>query len=149
MLTTAPPDLELAARLRLSVTRLARRLRQQTAEGLTPSQGSALATIERHGSLTPSELASVERIQRPTATRILGALVEQGLVSREADAEDRRSARVTITREGAALLRRNRSRRTAYLARRLERLDAEQLQTLERAAELLELLTADDEGQSR
>jgi len=144
MPTATTPDLELAARLRLSITRLARRLRQHSAEGLTPSQGSALATIDRHGSLTPSELATMERIQRPTATRIIGALVDAGLVSREADAADRRIARVTLTDAGAAMLRSTRARRTAYLARRLERLNAEQLRTLERAADLLELLTEDD-----
>ena len=66
-MTTVSPDLELAARLRLAVTRLARRLRQESGEGLTPSQNSALASIERHGGLTPSELATIERIQRPTA----------------------------------------------------------------------------------
>ena len=52
-MTTVAPDLELAARLRLAVTRLARRLRQESGEGLTPSQNSALASIERHGGLTP------------------------------------------------------------------------------------------------
>jgi DNA-binding MarR family transcriptional regulator len=86
----------------------------------------------------------MERIQRPTATRIIGALVDADLVSREADTADRRIARVTLTPTGAATLASNRARRTAYLARRLERLDADQLRTLERAAELLELLTEDD-----
>jgi len=86
----------------------------------------------------------MERIQRPTATRIISALVDAGLVSREADAADRRIARVALTDAGAAMLRITRARRTAYLARRLERLDAEQLRTLERAADLLDLLTADD-----
>jgi DNA-binding MarR family transcriptional regulator len=132
------PELELAARLRLAVTRLARRLRQQAAEGLTPSQNSALSSIEHDGPLTPSELATIERIQRPSATRVLGVLAERGLVTREADATDRRVARLKITREGAALLRRGRSRKNAYLARRLRELDAGELETLERAAELIE-----------
>jgi DNA-binding MarR family transcriptional regulator len=90
--------------------------------------------------MTPSELASVERIQRPTATRILGALVDAGLVAREAAAGDRRSANVRITREGSSLLARTRQRKTAYLARRLEGLDEEELQALERAAAVLERL---------
>ena len=94
--------------------------------------------------MTPSELASVERIQRPTATRILAALVERGLVAREPAAEDRRSAQVRITRGGSALLARARQRKTAYLARRLERLDDDELQTLERAAAVLERLIEDD-----
>lgn len=86
----------------------------------------------------------MERIRRPTATRIIGALVDAGLVSREADAADRRVTRVTLTDLGVATLASNRARKTAYLARRLGRLDAEQLRTLERAADLLELLTEDD-----
>jgi DNA-binding MarR family transcriptional regulator len=132
-------------RLRLSVTRLARRLRQQTAEGLTPSQGSALASIERHRSLTPSELAAIERIQRPTATRILSNLADAGLVTRQRDAADGRSAWVTITRPGTNLLARGRNRKNAYLARRLERLSSEELHTLERAAELIDRLIEDEQ----
>jgi DNA-binding MarR family transcriptional regulator len=145
-MTTVAPDLELAARLRLAVTRLARRLRQESGEGLTPSQNSALASIERHGGLTPSELAAVERIQRPTATRVLGALSERNLVTREADASDRRMARLKVTREGAAVLKRGRSRKNAYLARRMRDLDPDELETLAPAAELIErLLEGDDE----
>src|SRR5437016_14245544 len=119
MTVTTGSELELAARLRLAVTRLARRLRQQSGEALMPSQNSALASIERHGALTPSELANIERIQRPTATRVLSALTEAGLVARETDELDRRVARVRITPAGAALLKRVRSRKNAYLARRL------------------------------
>jgi DNA-binding MarR family transcriptional regulator len=94
--------------------------------------------------MTPSEVAAIERIQRPTATRILGALVDAGLVARETAPGDRRSANVHITREGTSLLARARQRKTAFLARRLEKLDADELQTLERAAALLERLIEDD-----
>jgi DNA-binding MarR family transcriptional regulator len=142
--TSADTHLELAARLRLSVARLARRLRQQTAMELTPSQNSALISIERHGPLTPSELAEIERIQRPTATRILGALIERGLVARQPDASDRRSSRVSITRNGADVLARGRRRKNAYLARRLETFDADELETLDRAAALLERLMEEE-----
>ena len=69
----------------LSITRTARRLRQEAGTGLGPSQVSALATIERHGPLTPSELAEIERIQRPTATRIVARLEEAELVERVVD----------------------------------------------------------------
>jgi DNA-binding MarR family transcriptional regulator len=142
MLTT--PDLELAARLRLAITRLARRLRQETAAGLSPSQTSALATIERHGPLTPSEVAEIERIQRPTATRVLGALTDAGLITREVDLKDRRIARVKLMPDGARVLRRGRSRKNAYLARRLQHLDQDELELLDRAAQLLERLIEDE-----
>ena len=80
----------LAAHLRLVITRTARRLRQEAGTDLGPSQTSALATIERHGPLTPSELARMERIQRPTATRIVARLEVAGLVGRVADPADGR-----------------------------------------------------------
>ena len=79
MRTISPTDL--AARLRLGITRHGRRLRQEAGGLLSPSQIAALATIERHGPLTPSELAQRERIQRPTVTRVLARLEEAGLVA--------------------------------------------------------------------
>jgi DNA-binding MarR family transcriptional regulator len=142
-------ELELAARLRLAVTRLARRLRQQSGEGLSPSQTSALASIDRHGALTPSELAAIERVQRPTATRVLSALLEGGLIVREQDARDGRMARVRLTRAGANVLARTRSRKNAYLARRLQRLDPDALAVLGRAAEVMEQLLEDVEESGR
>src|SRR5690349_13422863 len=135
-----PPSLdeELPTRLRLVVTRLARRLRQEAGSTLSPSMSAALASIERHGSLTPSELADVERIQRPTATRAIANLEAAGLVLREADPSDRRVTRVRATADGRRLLGRIRSRKNAYLARRLRRLPPEDVATLERAAVILE-----------
>src|ERR1700736_1241392 len=103
MLTSSPAELELAARLRLSVTRLARRLRQESVEGLTPSQTSALASLDRRGALTPRECAAIERFQRPRATRVLASLQAAGLVVREVDPIDKRVARVRVSPEGAAL----------------------------------------------
>ena len=129
---------ELAPRLRWAVTRMARRLRQEAGTDLGPSQVAALATIERHGPLSPRELAQHERIKRPTATRILRHLDEAGLVERVKDPEDGRGAILSITAAGRTHLRRLRARKTAYLATRLDNLDAEDRRTLERAAELLE-----------
>ena len=148
-MATASPELEIAARLRLAVTRLARRLRQQSADGLTPSQTSALASIERHVALTPSELAAIERIQRPTATRVLTGLEQAGLVARAPDPIDRRVVRVTVTRAGATVLKRGRQRKNAYLARHLRRLEPDELETLARAAELIERLILEGEARPR
>jgi len=128
----------LAAHLRLVVTRTARRLRQHAGTDLGPSQTSALASIERHGPLTPSELARIERVQRPTATRIVARLEEAGLVERIADPTDGRSFTVSINADGRALMNRLRTRKNAYLARRLRALDEEDLATLDRAATILE-----------
>jgi DNA-binding MarR family transcriptional regulator len=129
---------ELAPRLRLAIARLARRLRQEGGTDLGPSQLVALATIERHGPLAPSELAERERIKRPTATRIVANLERAGLLTRVRDPEDGRSSILSVTADGRALLRRLRERKTAFLARRLRELPAQDRRTLERAAELLE-----------
>ena len=140
----SPPELrsddheELAPRLRWSITRLARRLRQEAGTDLGPSQVAALATIERHGPLSPSELAESERIKRPTATRILRHLEEAGLVERVRDPEDGRGSILSATTAGRTHLKRLRARKTAYLATRIDKLDVEDRRTLERAAELLE-----------
>jgi DNA-binding MarR family transcriptional regulator len=139
---TTVSETELAPRLRLAITRSARRLRQEAGGALSPSQGAALATIARHGPLNPSELAAREKIQRPTATRVLARLEEAGLIVRAADPADRRSSLLTVTPAGAALLEAQRTRKDAFLSERLEALGAEDRATLERAAALLEDLLA-------
>ncbi len=138
MRNSVPETEELAPRLRLAITRTARRLRQEAGGGLTPSMGAALATIDRHGPLTPSELAIRERIQRPTATRVLARLEETGLIVRAADPADGRSALVSLSPAGAALLAELRTRKDAFLSERLEALGPRDRATLARAAELLE-----------
>jgi DNA-binding MarR family transcriptional regulator len=130
-----------AARLRMAIVRTARRLRQEAAGvvgELTPTSAAALATVERHGPLTPSELAEIERVKRPTATRTLRVLGEAGLVERTPDPADGRSALVSITGEGRERLRRLRGRKNAYLARRMRDLPPGDVETLERAAAILE-----------
>jgi DNA-binding MarR family transcriptional regulator len=135
---------DVAATLRLATTRMARRLRQEADPGLTPSQLAALATIERHGPLTPSDVAQIERISRPTATRILRGLLEAGLVDRRPDPADGRSALVEIEERGRKLLNRLRSRKNAYLSRRLATLDPDELEALDRAAGIMERLLERD-----
>lgn len=127
-----------ATRLRLAITRMARRLRQEADSGLSPSQVAALASIERHGPLAPSELAELERVKRPSATRILSRLAAAGLVERIPDPTDGRSAIVSTTPKGRELVRRLHQRKTAYLATRMRDLPAEDVEALERAAGVLE-----------
>jgi DNA-binding MarR family transcriptional regulator len=135
---------DLAVRLRLVIARTARRLRQEAASELSPSQSAALATIDRHGPLTPSELALRERIKRPTATRVLAWLEEAGLVDRTRDPLDGRSSLVTLTPAGRELLARARTRKDAYLARRLRELAPEERAALDRAAAILERVLEGD-----
>jgi DNA-binding MarR family transcriptional regulator len=133
-------DTDLAARLRLAVTRLARRLRQQAEGEATPSQVSALASVERLGPITLGQLAGVERVTPPSMTRIVSGLEEAGFVSRRVDPNDRRIARVQTTVAGQRFLERTRSRKNAYLAARVRTLDPEDRAVLARAATILERL---------
>jgi DNA-binding MarR family transcriptional regulator len=130
-----------AAKLRMAIVRTSRRLRQEAAEettGLTPTSVAALATIERHGPLTPSEIARIERVKRPTVTRTLGCLEREGLIERTPDPSDGRSALVAVNAAGRERLQRLRRRKNAYLARRMRDLSAADVETLERAAEILD-----------
>ena len=136
MRTTPLPDL--ASRLRLDISRMARRLRQEAGADLSPSMNAALATIERHGPLTPSELAERERVQRPTVTRVLARLEEAGLVVRAGDPQDRRCSLVSISDDGRALLGAMRERKDAFLARRIDALEPADREALDRAAAILE-----------
>jgi DNA-binding MarR family transcriptional regulator len=146
MRTTPLPDL--ASRLRLDISRMARRLRQEAGADLSPTMTAALATIERHGPLTPSELAERERVQRPTVTRVLARLEEAGLVVRAADPQDRRCSLVSISDDGRALLGAMRERKDAFLARRIDALEPADREALDRAAAILErmLESAPKEG---
>jgi len=128
----------LADRLRVSVGRLARRLRQQSLGGLTPSQSSVLANLDRLGPMTMTQIAEQEGIAKPSATGIVGRLVVKGLLDRAIDPSDRRSSVVAINRAGSDLLDQRRQERTAFLARRVEGLTVEERETLERAVEILE-----------
>ena len=136
--TSALSEHELASRLRVDLARVARRLRQAADSGLSPSQTSALATIERCGPMTPSELAAAERVQRPTVTRLLSRLEELRLITRTPDPADGRSTLLAVTADGSSLLASARTRKDVFLSERLAGLSAADRATLERAAELLE-----------
>ena len=141
----APGEAELAARLRMAVTRLHRRLRQQAAGGLTPSQASALVGVEHLGSPTLGALAARESVQPPTMTKVVGALEELGYVTRVTDPSDRRVARITITPAGSETLRGIRSLKTAFLVDRLHRLEPDDRAALADLTSLLERLVDMDE----
>jgi DNA-binding MarR family transcriptional regulator len=142
--TPSASDAErLAADLRVAVARLARRLRQQTGTDLTASLLSALWSIERLEPVTLGDLAVAERVQPPTLTRIASRLEEEGLVVRRTDANDRRVTIVQLSPDGRRLLERTRTRRTAYLTKRLRGLDREDVAILERAAPILERLAGE------
>jgi DNA-binding MarR family transcriptional regulator len=139
-------EAELAARLRLAITRLHRRMRQQANGGLTPSQVSALAGVERLGSPTLGALASRESVQPPTMTKVVAGLEDLGYVSRVTDPSDRRVTRVAVTPAGTEVLGQMRSLKTAFLADRLHHLEpSDRLALVDMTALLERLVDMDDQ----
>ncbi len=139
-----PTDEELATRVRAAVTRLHRRLRQQSPAGLSPAQGSALATVDRLGTPTLGELAVAEQVQPPTMTRLVAGMEAAGLLERLSDAADGRVSRVRITAGGRRTIERIRSQKNAFLARRFSQFDEAERASLAELTVLLERLVAEE-----
>jgi DNA-binding MarR family transcriptional regulator len=132
---------ELASELRVSLMRLARRLRaERLDEGLTPTQLAVLGTLDRHGPMTLGELAAHEKVQPPSMTRTTAILEERGLLTRAAQEVDRRQVRIAIGDAGLALLREDRKRRDAWLAGRFDQLTSDERALLHQVAPLLDRL---------
>ena len=140
-------DAGLATAMRISISRLARRLRVErlglggTETVISDIQLAALAALERHESMTPGELAEHEKVQPPSMTRVIAVLEERGLVRRAPHATDRRQVVLTVTPEGRDLVQRVRRRREAWLAQRLQELSPEERQVLRDAAPILEKIS--------
>jgi len=140
-------DTALATGMRISISRLARRLRVErlglggTETVLSDIQLAALAALERHDSMTPGELAEHEKVQPPSMTRVIAVLEERGLVRREPHATDRRQVILTVTDDGRNLVQRVRRRREAWLAQRLQELSPDERQILRAAAPILEKIS--------
>ncbi len=136
----------LASAMRISVTRLARRLRaERQSEGLEPdlsdTQLAALAALERHSAMTPGELADHEKVQPPSMTRVITVLEERGLVIRAPHASDRRQVVLTVTEYGREVVQQSRRLREAWLAKRLRELTPQERAALRAAAPILEKLS--------
>jgi DNA-binding MarR family transcriptional regulator len=140
-------DTALATAMRISISRLARRLRVErlglggTETVLSDIQLAALAALERHDSMTPGELAEHEKVQPPSMTRVIAVLEERGLVRREPHATDRRQVILTVTGDGRNLVQRVRRRREAWLAQRLQELTPDERQILRAASPILEKIS--------
>jgi len=140
-LHTAPAAL--ASELRVSVMRLARRLRlERSSEDYTLNQLSALAVLDREGDMTVGELAAIERVKPPSMTRTVNCLVDAGLAARRPHDSDGRQVVVGLTELGAAVLAEDRRRRDQWLSRQLEQVDLADRELLARVAPLLDSLVA-------
>jgi DNA-binding MarR family transcriptional regulator len=137
-----------ANRLRFTVARMARLLRQQDDSGFGPTVTAALATIDKHGPMTLGELAAHEQVAPPSITKVVEKLVARDLVTRETDPNDRRSSLVRVTKQGRRHLDTSRTKRTEWLAGRLASLDADERARLDAAMDVLEkIIAVPDRGQ--
>ncbi len=138
-------DPGLATSLRISISRLARRMRaERAAQGLQPelsdSQLAALAALEKR-TMTPGELAEYEKVQPPSITRVIASLEGRGLIQRMPHPSDRRQVVLTVTDEGRDVVRQTRQLREAWLARRLRDLTPAERSVLKEALPILEKLS--------
>lgn len=127
-------------RLRLTVLRLARRIRRNEASCFSPPQQSVLAILDSYGPVTPGRLAEIEAVQPPSITRILGQLEKLGLVTREPVKDNLRQVQVRLTEEGHRAAAEVHSGRDEWLASALERLPIDRKTSLMDIVETLELL---------
>src|ERR1700744_5762641 len=124
-------DAGLATAMRISVSRLARRLRVErlglggTETVISDIQLAALAALERHDAMTPGELAEHEKVQPPSMTPVIALLEDPGLDPAAAPPTDRRQVSLTVTQQGRDLVQLVRLRREAWLAQRLQELTPE------------------------
>ncbi|MFN2583061.1 MAG: MarR family winged helix-turn-helix transcriptional regulator [Candidatus Dormibacteria bacterium] len=129
MVTAVTDDtLAVANRLRPLLLHLNRHLRREArAQGITPGKVSLLSAIEDHAGIGVGDLAAREGMSSPSISVQIDQLAAAGYVRRVRDAAgDRRRVGLEVTSAGSKLLRTVRSRRTAWLARRLRDLSPEQ-----------------------
>lgn len=143
---TSLTDVELAARLRMTLGRLNRRVRQYGPQTLSSSQASTLASVEALGPVRLGDLAAHEGVTAPTQSRLVGSLEQQGLLRRMPDSGDRRATLLAITVQGRRQLEQLRGERSAFLVGQLGMLSAKQRGALVAALDALEALAESPAG---
>jgi DNA-binding MarR family transcriptional regulator len=127
----------LASRLRTTLLRTSRRLRDERVGDLSDSQMAVLGQLVGHGPMTPGDLAERERVRPPSMTRIVQHLLEAGLVERNAHPGDGRQVLIDATPQGREHILATRRRRDEWLKRRLAALTREERATLSAAEAIL------------
>ncbi len=132
---------EVGRSLHSNAIHLLRRVRtEDSAMGIGPAQASALSVIVFSGPLTLNKLAEAEQVRPPTMSRVVEALVKEGLVRRETNRDDRRSVMISPTDKGTRILHEGRSRREKRLIKLLSKLDADEIRCLGKASRILSKL---------
>jgi len=133
---------EIAALLHEQFSRLSRRLRtMELPAGMTPERLSALFVIEKRGLISVTALAEQEMVRPATMSRMVRALVEEGLVKRSEDKTDGRGVLVSVTPKGRRAYQRAQEQRLSHFAEVLQSLNEEQLAAMRSLTSALERLT--------
>ena len=133
----------LAHDLRLAVMRFSRRLRNQRVDtSVTLTHLAALSTLQRHGPMSPGELATHERVQPPSMTRVVVALEGMGLVTRTPHPTDGRQVIIGLTPAAEELLGAEARAREAWLSERLHELAPEEREVLREASVIIDKLAS-------
>lgn len=136
----SPTALEID-RLRVTLLRLARLIRANASSGdVTPSQMAVLGALIRRGRLTVGQIAELERMRPPSASKIVAALEQLGYVERTPDATDRRCTHISVTPAGHDFADSVRAAGRSWLGERADELDPAELEAIERALPALERL---------
>ena len=142
--TSVPRLTAVAYVLHSAAVHMLRRVREEDERtGVGPARLSALSVLVFGGPMRLTDLARVEQVKPPTMTKVIAGLESAGLVRRRADSADARAVRLEATSRGTKLLQDGRRRRVDRLAGALQSLSAEELDTLARAATILERVSAD------
>ena len=124
--------------IRLTIQRLARRLRSMQAdESVTEGQRSVLFTLFNQGPQTLGSLSDHERVTPPSMNRTINALVEAGLVTRVGATDDGRKVTIDLSDTGRTFIHDTKRKRDVWFTRQLEGLTPEQRSTVESAASIL------------
>ncbi len=140
-----PDPHQVGADLGLAALRLNRRLRVQRRDArVSLTQASALVTLYLGGPMTPGALASRERVQPPSMTRVIAALEQLGFIDREPHPSDRRQVIVSISLAGTEYVEADKSARDAWMDARMRELSADDVAVLARAVELVDRMVGSD-----
>lgn len=131
-----------AARPERAAGLLLRRLRATRPGDLTRSQSSLLSSVRDHGPLSLADLAALEAVQAPTASRAVDLLVRRGLLRRETDPADHRRQVIDLAGDAADLLDRRSRVAVTALATELDELPAADRAAIVAALPALENLVA-------
>lgn len=76
-------------------------------EGITEQQWRVLRVLSEYGSMDATEVSERACLLLPSLTRIVRAMSEKGLLTRQQDKEDRRRQNLAITATGQQIIDRN------------------------------------------